>query len=218
MKARFYSCSGVGKNNEDFCICQKLDDNCTIAILVDGMGGLSYGEMASHVVAEAILSFVKEKMGKLSIRELLYRALYSANEKIKAKCYELKCKMGASVSLVFIEGYQAYFTWLGNVRIYLNRDYTKLELLTYDHIYYPETGYQHNCTYLTHCINGKEFRETPPFGEVTLAPHTQLLLCTDGLYQHLMEDYILYLGADAIELIESTPDDYSIIEIILPEP
>lgn len=94
-------------------------------------------------------------------------------------------------------------------------DYTKLELLTKDHVYSPEVDNEHSCTYLTHCINGKEFREAPPFEKVTLVPHAQLLLCTDGLYQYIVEDFILYLGADAIELIESPQDDCSIIELML---
>lgn len=39
----------------------------------------------------------------MKVRYYSYSGVGKNNEAIKAKCYELKCKMGASVALVFIE-------------------------------------------------------------------------------------------------------------------
>ena len=52
------SYSGKDKINEDYILCHKLSDNSLIAILADGMGGLSYGAEAAKIVSESIMTTI----------------------------------------------------------------------------------------------------------------------------------------------------------------
>ena len=45
---------GKDKSNEDYILCHKLSHNSIIAILADGMGGLSFGAEAAKIVSESI--------------------------------------------------------------------------------------------------------------------------------------------------------------------
>lgn len=42
-----FSHSGKDKANEDYALCHRLSDNSLVAVLADGMGGLSYGAEAA---------------------------------------------------------------------------------------------------------------------------------------------------------------------------
>lgn len=181
MEAQIYSYSGFGKINEDYCACYKLDDSRTITILADGMGGLSNGDLAARLVADTIFTFISAHFDELSPEELLCQALNSANEAINNKCYELKCRMGASIAVVYSNGPQAYYTWLGNVRIYLNKAYSEVKLLTQDHVYSPQTDNKYKDTYLTRCIKGKELREIPPVELINLTTN-DILFLTSSLF------------------------------------
>ena len=214
MEVKSSTRKGVNKVNEDYFVCRELSDQCVLAILADGMGGLSHGDLAAHIVVEAIEEFIIANIGCLSSDELLRKAIEQANDKICAKCYELKCRMGASVAVLVIKDGNASFCWLGNVRIYAHHDYEKLLLLTEDHTYCPNAGNDAGYSYLTRCIKGKEFREDVPVQKISLNLGTHLILCTDGFYQDLSESEILLMGVDAACLHAYTLDDCSVIELV----
>ena len=56
------SYSGKDKTNEDYILCHKLSNNTLIAILADGMGGLSYGTEAAKIVSESVLITILNKI------------------------------------------------------------------------------------------------------------------------------------------------------------
>lgn len=214
MEVKKNSKNGIGKINEDYLIYRELSEECTLAILADGMGGLSNGYQAARIVSNTMTDYIEKNIETLNPDELLRGAVHKANEIIKLKSYELKCRMGAAIAVVLIKGENAYYTWLGNVRIYLNREYEELIQLTVDHVYIPEVEDENNDTYLTRCIKGKNLREEPPTGKITLTPCSHIILCTDGLYQYSSEDDILFDGADRVEYLDELPDDFSAIELI----
>lgn len=51
---KYYNQKGSGDINQDFFLCNQLQDGTCIAILADGMGGLQYGEIAADIVAQSI--------------------------------------------------------------------------------------------------------------------------------------------------------------------
>lgn len=132
-KFNTFSIAGNGKTNEDYILCQDLFEEYSLAILADGMGGLSYGNIAAQIVSHAIADFIASNLHKYEPKELLRKAFDIADELIRQKCYELRCKMGAAVCVALIGEDSVYYAWQGNVRLY-RKDNDELQLLTTDHI------------------------------------------------------------------------------------
>lgn len=214
MEVRSSTQKGVNRVNEDYLVCRELSDQSVLAILADGMGGLSHGDLAAHIVVDTIEEYIIANIKRLSSNELLREAIDLANDRIHTKCHELKCRMGASVAVLVIKDGNASYCWLGNIRIYAHHCYEELLLLTEDHTYCPDINNDSGYSYLTRCIKGKEFREDIPIQKISLNSGTHLILCTDGFYQKLSEIDILYLGMDAAYLHSSILDDCSVIEIV----
>ena len=47
IELKAFSHSGKDKDNEDYALCHRLSGNSLVAVLADGMGGLSYGACAA---------------------------------------------------------------------------------------------------------------------------------------------------------------------------
>lgn len=90
------SYSGKDKTNEDYILCHKLSNNTLIAILADGMGGLSYGTEAAKIVSESVLITILNKIQGCFPEDVLRMAFDAADIAISKKCRELKCKMGGA--------------------------------------------------------------------------------------------------------------------------
>ena len=176
-KFNTFSIAGNGKTNEDYILCQDLFEEYSLAILADGMGGLSYGNLAAQIVSHAIADFIASNLHKYEPKELLRKAFDMADELIRQKCYELRCKMGAAVCVALIGKDSVHYAWQGNVRLY-RKDNVELQLLTTDHIVVGG-----NTTLLTRCINGKGFREPIPVESVPVNAANTILMCSDGYYQ-----------------------------------
>jgi serine/threonine protein phosphatase PrpC len=199
-KFNTFSIAGNGKTNEDYILCQDLFKEYSLAILADGMGGLSYGNQAAQIVSHAIADFIASNLHKYEPKELLCKAFDMADEFIRQKCYELRCKMGAAVCVAMIGKDSVHYAWQGNVRLY-KKENDALVLLTTDHIVANE-----NSTLLTRCINGKGFREPIPIETISINDDDTIYLCTDGYYQNTC-NLQNHLPTDS-------NDDASLIEIL----
>lgn len=198
MKFNTFSIAGNGKVNEDYILCRNLSEEYSLAILADGMGGLSYGKEAAKIVSHTIADFVESNMHKYESQELLRKAFDIADESIYRKCYELRCKIGAAVCVALIGNKSIHYAWQGNVRLYKKTN-DEFQLLTSDHI--TDCG---GTILLTRCINGKGFREPIPVESVSINDGNTIYLCTDGYYQNtcnLQSQLPSDLGDDA-SLIE----------------
>lgn len=153
---KILSCSGKDKSNEDYILCHKLSHNSIIAILADGMGGLSYGAEAAKIVSESIMTTVLDKIQHDFPVDVLRMAFNAADSAINGKCRDLKCKMGAAVTAALVIEDSLYYAWQGNVRLYKVHG-NEAMLLTTDHVVVDVEG-----TFLTRCVNGKGFRENIP--------------------------------------------------------
>lgn len=150
------SLPGTSKVNEDYILCHQLSENHIITILADGMGGLSFGAEAARIVSKSILTTILDKFQEHSPEELLRIAFYAADSAIHQRCMELKCKMGAAVTVTLLQNNSLYYAWQGNVRLY-KVSTGEVPLLTTDHVINDTEG-----LLLTRCINGKGFREDIP--------------------------------------------------------
>ncbi len=206
IEFKTFSYSGKDKSNEDYILCRKISENCLVAILADGMGGLSYGAEAARIVSETILGTILGKLQEHSPEEVLRMAFEAADSAIYEKCRELKCKMGAAVTVALMKDDSLYYAWQGNVRLYKVAD-GNLSLLTTDHIVNETEG-----IFLTRCVNGKGYREDVPVKQEKLEQIDRIYICSDGCYRHLD------LNTIVTQEVEFAPDgiledDASFIEV-----
>ena len=207
MKIDSFSIEGIHYSNEDSLSIHQLASNKAVAVLADGMGGLTFGKEAADQVVNAITAFIWEHIEKLPIQDLLGKALEYADEVIYQKSMETHSKMGATVAIAFIDGNNIHYTWLGNVRIYLF-DHDKVEQLTTDHIL--DAGYDKHL--LTRCIKGAGTRKNIPYQCREADAGSVLLLCTDGFYK---QTEVNQMSNKTLPINKEYEDDASLIKIVL---
>ena len=171
-----FSKAGIGKHNEDYVLHTEIAPDISLIVVCDGMGGLSYGANASKIAAHSIENYLRQDLYSLNPEQSIINALLYANDELAKECVRLKSKIGASVALTLFLGNACYYTWLGNVRIYVVNG-GKTELLTKDHL-----AIEGNHSFLSRCINGKEFRHIPEVGDLAISSGDEVYIATDGYY------------------------------------
>lgn len=115
-----FSNKGNRKSNQDFLFSKSINPDCNLYMVVDGMGGYEYGDVASKLVAESIhtyLSTVKD----INEKEI-QKAVNKSNLIIKQKSDDFGAKIGATLAGVVIIHNVAYLFWVGDVKIIFIRD------------------------------------------------------------------------------------------------
>ena len=143
-----YSDEGKRPNQEDRHHTWKFvtRDGLTaiMALVADGIGGQSTGELASNIAKETIPQFIEEAQPTASE---MTQALVAAIEEANARIYEESLKdpnragMGTTCTVVAIIGKRMYLAHVGDSRAYLLR-HGKLRQLTIDHTW-AEEALQH---------------------------------------------------------------------------
>lgn len=208
MKINSISRTTDHRVNEDFLYCKELSSDCTLAVLADGMGGLSYGNIASQLVCAKIGEIIEQVMGCMKPEEAILSSLKEADLCIAKEIVSRKCKMGAAVLVALFVKERVYFAWQGNVRLYRCRQ-GQLAQLTTDHVLSTEADHL-----LTRCINGRGFRTVPEVLSDEISIGSTYYLCTDGFYKCVPEEYIVAKGAYALEKWMTISDDSTCVEII----
>lgn len=88
MRCNTFSISGNGKVCEDYILYETLSNEYSIAIMADGMGGLSHGNVAATIVSKTIFDFISTNFSINEPYELLRKAFDIANESILQKEYD----------------------------------------------------------------------------------------------------------------------------------
>lgn len=121
--------------NQD-TIGTKGDDEIFIAIVADGMGGGSCGDIASKMAVNNVLRYYDElKNTKEDIDTLLKDIVMDTHEKIiyYKNNHHLK-SMGTTLSVVVLKEGKLYFAHVGDSRIYIKNKHTLTwEQITLDH-------------------------------------------------------------------------------------
>lgn len=206
MKVINFSVGRDHFGNEDRLKVIDIGEDAIVAILADGMGGSDSGSIAAETIVESIASFVKKQYEDCNEQQTIYKALDYANEQLAKTNTEKKIKTGAAVAVALITKQQMYYTWQGNVRIYVcNQGHTKL--ITNDHLVH--IGYGN--TALTRCIKGEPLYEDVPFGFMSIEPNDIIWICSDGFYSSA-EQFIGTLSPDIInKKLTQVDDDASYI-------
>jgi serine/threonine protein phosphatase PrpC len=181
---------GRRSTNEDAWL---VDLGLGLLVVADGMGGHNAGEVASALAVKVIRD-VFQSDGNPPGQALLTRAVQVANQQILAAAAEQPAHsgMGTTVVAVLIVDERAYYTSVGDSRVYLWR-HGHLTQLTRDDSWLAETldgegGEQqhdigaHPMRHVLTKVVGLRPELEPMVSECPLGTGDALLLCSDGVH------------------------------------
>ncbi|UNC91456.1 PP2C family protein-serine/threonine phosphatase [Candidatus Contubernalis alkaliaceticus] len=209
-----YNCQHVGfrENQEDafaFSDLENLelvDKKGVLAVVADGMGGLSLGEEASRVAVQTFLREFTLKDRHEPVSHCLERALKVANNSVFDLAYQdgLELDIGTTLIAAVIFKDELHWISVGDSRIYHFRQ-GRLTQLTRDHIFMnqliedvnngkitrSEAENHPEGSFLTSYLGLPEIPEIDRSnGPLIMAPGDAVLLCSDGLYNTLSNEEI----------------------------
>jgi PPM family protein phosphatase len=187
-------------NFTDEALVEKLG---FVAVVADGMGGLSFGKEASQIAVHTFLKTYLYASQSVNIVDRMIEAIHRANQAILdlAMKESAENEVGTTLISVVILKNVMYWVSIGDSRIYLFRN-TELIQLTEDHKYKSilyqqamsgkltkeEADMDPRANWLTSYLGKTKITEIDfniePF---YLKEDDIILLCTDGLYDFLPE-------------------------------
>ena len=225
MKIYEYTNKGSREVNQDFVTHSVISSNTAIMVVADGMGGYSFGEIASQVISESIVEFVRMNISNFSPTELLKESIIYANDCLMLKRLSLGAKsIGAVVSVLLTIENEAYFTWLGDSRLYLYRDGIEV-YRTQDHSVINELSKIKNLnssdidrysSVVTRSIMGDDRLGKVEVSYVSAQQREIFVLCTDGFHKELAMSNATEYNDSYKDLLDSKSanisDNYSFIK------
>ena len=219
--------SDVGKkraNNQDSYTVKQYKCGAVLGVVCDGMGGAHGGETASRTAlkafTDAVGNFMKgitaggKKPADRRIAQALLDAVSKANTEVFTKAAEEEALEGMGTTLVssLVFDDRIFTVNIGDSRMYLI-DSDKIVQVTHDHSYVQylvdigkltedEAAASRNKNIITRAVGTEE--ETEPDIYLTEikrgsdSGNIHILLCTDGLTNHVDKETIL-------EIINSEP-------------
>lgn len=198
----------VRQNNEDsLLICPDIG----LFTVADGMGGHRAGEVASH---KALVIFEQELRKHLAENMDIKEALVQGVREVNKQIYQLSLQkpelkgMGTTVTACLLQNRQAFLVHVGDSRAYLLRD-NEVTQITNDHSLVGELVKSGSITEELAQVHPRRNVLTQAVGvtdtveidlhTVSLMKGDQILLCTDGLTNHVKREEIS-------EIIKDIPD------------
>ncbi len=196
----------VRSNNQDFCLAGELSNGVTWAIVCDGMGGATGGNIASETavktISEKIVNGYHEGMNDNSIKHLIVSAIEAANATVysRSRNDESLHGMGTTVVLAIIKGDTLYFANVGDSRLYIVTQ-NSISQMTTDHsvvqmmidngeITAAEAKEHPQKNVITRALGVDDTVRIDFFQEIYNTGDI-VLLCTDGLTNYVDETKIL---------------------------
>ncbi len=193
------------ETNQDAFQCGMFSDGSTWAIVCDGMGGVSGGQVASSICVERIASAFSKGYRKgaslKSIKNLMQSAISSANASVFSKAQdETQLKgMGTTVVAVIINKGIAVIAHVGDSRAYLIGD--EITRITKDHslvefmldtgrITQEEAKIHPDRNVITRAVGIENFVDTD-IDVVDVSDKDKILICTDGLSGVIDDDRLM---------------------------
>ncbi len=199
------------ENNED---AFHIEEPLAIAILADGMGGESCGEVGSAITVRAVTEYMSAPEPGLSREEVVKEAIRAANRQvIDAAKLRTECDgMGSTIVMAVWDGSEVIIANVGDSRAYLYRG-GELRQLSYDQNFANELrtklGFSEerlrtmpNRHVLTMAVGPFEHVLVRTHAE-RLEPGDRVLLCSDGLHGPVDHDTIARLVGAYRQLSQS---------------
>ena len=203
MNASYFGKTDIGRvrrNNEDNLIVQQIwDDRHLLMVVIDGVGGYEGGEVAAEVARDSIIKYLEDFPSGRRL-DLLKLAVVNANNDIIQykqfipKYEQMGCVLTAA--LIELDNETINVVHIGDTRLYRYHDGI-LHKLTNDHSFvgsleeagmlteeeamrHPHRNFIRRFLGDTvHMLEDKKFVDATTF---PIIPNSQLLLCSDGLY------------------------------------
>ena len=195
----------VRENNQDAFSFGSFDDGNCWAVVCDGMGGVSGGQVASEICVEKVSEAIKRSYRKgitvSSAKNLLTTAINAANSAVFKEAQEnIELKgMGTTVVAVLVLGSIAVVAHVGDSRAYLIND--EINQITKDHSFVQllidtgkiteeEAKVHPDRNVITRAV-GIEHVVDVEIDIVDINDNDNLLICTDGLNGYVPDADIL---------------------------
>ena len=200
-----------------FTLSENDETPVLLSVVADGIGGHKAGEIASKIAVDTIVTAVAESDMSDPLW-ILKSALLEANHSIISESAEddTRIGMGSTVACALIIDTALYIATLGDSRIYLIRD-NVIQQLTIDHTWVQEAwdagiinseeARSHPRRHLIRSYLGSADPITPDLRlymadnenieqakanqGLPLLPQDQILICTDGLTDLVIDEEIL---------------------------
>ena len=187
----------VRATNQDAFVCGRLDDNSVFAVVCDGMGGASGGNIASSIAIRTISSRLtasyRKGMTLSSMQNVLESAIAAANVEVydEASLNPELHGMGTTLVMAVTIGDEVLVAHIGDSRAYIVTAENVIEQITTDHSVVqqmvergqitPEEAKTHpRRNFITRAL-GVSDTVACDFSEFTMPKGAIILLCTDGL-------------------------------------
>ena len=199
LRAGSKSLIGGRKQQEDSVRIEVLHSGMLMAVICDGMGGLSGGAEAAALAVRRLFEYVRDltDADADNIPEMLKKAAYQADLDIVDMRSPEEGKAGTTAVAVLAKGNTVYWLSVGDSRIYLFRN-RELKQITRDHNYELQLKYAVEAGEITASeatraerpdalisylgMDGVTLADT---GKIDLQPQDAVLLCSDGLFKSL---------------------------------
>lgn len=187
--------TGIARDHNEDAIAIQEDDGrgYHLAIVCDGMGGHSAGEVASALAVDVLSEFIESNFHEIEPNELLRRAFATANERIDDQAAHNPTAHGMGCTCVTILGVRDRF-WVahaGDSRLYrvrgggakqLTSDHTMVQELVDQGLLTPEQASVHPYRgRISRCLGHGKNKSDADVGSFTIEKGDNLLLCSDGL-------------------------------------
>lgn len=189
--------------NQDSYRAGHLPDDTAWAVVCDGMGGARGGRLASNIASacmeESFLEGIAEVKNEDGAFALMRRAIARANTMVYTKAQETPAAygMGTTAVCAIVRRGMAYYAHVGDSRAYLYHGHT-LSQLTRDHSMVQQLVEQGEITeqeaanhphknLITRALGVRPAVEAD-CGAIPARTGDILLLCTDGLTNHVSLD------------------------------
>lgn len=203
MDIFLYSNKGGRKHNED-CAGYESRDAHSIFVAADGLGGHRYGELASEYAVRTLLDRWKDdNAARESPKEWLQDQVSRVNHDILRLQEDRQCIIKTTLAALLLDGESAVLANSGDSRLYYFHD-RALEYITEDHsVAYKKykageiTRYQIGMDEDQSCLLrslGSESRYEPDIHTLDhkVEPGDAFLLCTDGAWEYLYDEELLF--------------------------
>lgn len=187
-------------NEDRVAFCTRAD-HFELAILADGMGGHNAGDVASEMaISEMQRLFEQAAAEDLATAELRKLWLAKTVSHINAEIYRYSllhegCQgMGTTLIAAIFDKLQCTISHVGDSRVYhftqeevtlITRDHSYVNILVESGEISEEEAQHHPQKNFILKALGTERSIQPDFYDVTLRPHSYLLICSDGLSNKL---------------------------------
>lgn len=191
------------KNEDSLLVCRKMfqKKEAILAVIADGMGGLSYGEWTSKFLTDSLQEWWNKEILPIQtepdinvIKDMLGFVIENIHKEIRMQMEKYHTNMGTTLSLLFLYDRNYIIYQIGDSRVYLISK-KRLTQLTKDQTWCQmeydagrmtreemETNKKRHI--LTNALGSKEqFYTTISIGKVKKGE--RLLLCSDGYYNYL---------------------------------